>query len=735
MPYEITYRNKTTNSNPITITSSTPSVDIDGVIDGNVYEISIVAINSIGIRSPRTYLPDYTVVGKTQPPANVTGFYVTSTKYGNYLYWNPNTDIDLREYEIRKGNTFLTSIIIQSGSLASSFTDTNLSIGNQTYWIRAQDTSDNFSTSATSVTSTSLVNQVVNPSASLVNKEYKLTWAEPTATFAISHYEIRYGSSWASASSTAVTTKSTLYQNPVTWSGERIYYVAAVDIAGNLGTPVSLSINISSPALPTVTAQVIDNNVLLYWNDSKTSLPVDYYEIRQSTGTVYASASVTGTKSGLFTVLFEMQAGTYTYWVTGIDSAGNYGSNGSITVTVNQPPNYVLALDYHSTFTGTKSNAIMDLDDLSLPHNLTETFEEHFTTKRVLSLTIDSGGSGYAVNDTFKLNTGTYPGSEYAVGKVTSVSGSAVTAASIVYLGEYTVAPSNAGATVVLTGSGNNALTVTPVLNGTSGWATPQEQVDDGFSYFSQPSETTGYYEETIDYGTVLSSSRVSVILDTTHTIGTPTVTITISSSTDNVNFTDYVGVSSVYLTNFRYIKFRITANSTAGLHLLNIRSINIKFDAKLISETNTSKAFDVVTGLSYSQTGTTLTVTQTSHNRSVGEFVDLAFTSGLGTNGIYEIQSVPASNTYTVTMPSSNSTSGSVNSDTNGTPVVMTTTFVDVASIHAQYIGTTVNNTVVVDFTDAPNPTYFKILLYNSSGNRITSLTDNKVSWTVEGY
>lgn len=62
-----------------------------------------------------------------------------------------------------------------------------------------------------------------------------------------------------------------------------------------------------------------------------------------------------------------------------------------------------------------------------------------------------------------------------------------------------------------------------------------------------------------------------------------------------------------------------------------------------------------------YSQTGTTVTVTQTAHGLSVGRQVYLDFTSGAAADGTYSVASVPTANTFTVTHGTSQTTSGSV--------------------------------------------------------------------------
>ena len=79
--------------------------------------------------------------------------------------------------------------------------------------------------------------------------------------------------------------------------------------------------------------------------------------------------------------MFETVAGTYTYWLAAVDSAGNIGAPASVTTTVSQPPDFVLGVAFISTYSGTKVNAAIDGASLVLPVNTTETQATHFTSR------------------------------------------------------------------------------------------------------------------------------------------------------------------------------------------------------------------------------------------------------------------------------------------------------------------------------------------------------------------
>ena len=80
--------------------------------------------------------------------------------------------------------------------------------------------------------------------------------------------------------------------------------------------------------------------------------------------------------------------------------------------------------------------------------------------------------------------------------------------------------------------------------------------------------------------------------------------------------------------------------------------------NAKLLVSTSDSAATTSVSA-TYAQSGTTITITKSSHGYSVGSNVEITFSTGTATSGNYEIITVPSANTFTVTASSSATTSG----------------------------------------------------------------------------
>ena len=119
-----------------------------------------------------------------------------------------------------------------------------------------------------------------------------------------------------------------------------------------------------------------------------------------------------------------------------------------------------------------------------------------------------------------------------------------------------------------------------------------------------------------------------------------------------------------------RFLTFGILPND-----LIDSRTANINtwtdFDGTKADDVNAkllvaTTDIDPATSVSatYGQSGTTITITKSSHGYSVGDFVVIDFTAGSATDGNYEIQTVPSSSTFTVT----SATSATISSGTSCT-------------------------------------------------------------------
>ena len=110
-------------------------------------------------------------------------------------------------------------------------------------------------------------------------------------------------------------------------------------------------------------------------------------------------------------------------------------------------------------------------------------------------------------------------------------------------------------------------------------------------------------------------------------------------------------------------------ANPVPELQQLTNKSIIELFSIEL--KPNVHFKATAQTG-TYSQSGSTITISATGHGMSVGTIVVLDFTSGNGIDGVYTIQT-ESSNQFTVTATNSQSTSGNISFNSHETPTIPT--------------------------------------------------------------
>ena len=107
--------------------------------------------------------------------------------------------------------------------------------------------------------------------------------------------------------------------------------------------------------------------------------------------------------------------------------------------------------------------------------------------------------------------------------------------------------------------------------------------------------------------------------------------------------------------------------NPTTELQQLTNKSIIELFSVELKPDVHFKKTAQTGT---YSQSGTTITISATGHGMPVGTIVVLDFTSGNAGDGIYTIKT-ESTNQFTVTSTVSQSTSGNVSFNSNENPLV----------------------------------------------------------------
>lgn len=107
-------------------------------------------------------------------------------------------------------------------------------------------------------------------------------------------------------------------------------------------------------------------------------------------------------------------------------------------------------------------------------------------------------------------------------------------------------------------------------------WSSPQDQIDAGFPYYVLPSVLSGTYIDEYDYGSIIANITVTGKFTAITLLGTVTVAVTISGSTDGISWSAYLTGPAVYFASLRYarIKYTFTALDTSSIGFIyNLQS------------------------------------------------------------------------------------------------------------------------------------------------------------------
>jgi hypothetical protein len=224
--------------------SKTGEYYLSPVIDNQVYDVQARYVNEFGrVGSFSTAL--HQVIGKRAPPSNITGFVAALNSDRIQLSWNPITDVDLAEYEIREGVTWESAVVV--GKTRSTLIKVIPAYSGSKAWlIKAIDTTGNYSVTASSTTFAITASPAPVVRVQVIDNNVLLSWSSVQGTLPTRTYQIRRGADWASGE--VVGTKDGLFTSvlePI--SGLYTYWVAAIDLAGNIGTASSVTTTVNEP--------------------------------------------------------------------------------------------------------------------------------------------------------------------------------------------------------------------------------------------------------------------------------------------------------------------------------------------------------------------------------------------------------------------------------------------------------------------------------------------------------
>lgn len=140
-----------------------------------------------------------------------------------------------------------------------------------------------------------------------------------------------------------------------------------------------LTVTVPALGLITINGSVINNQVILLWNEPTSTFNIDHYEIYKN------AVKIQDNIRGTFFVIQEIAGGTYQYGIKAIDIAGNESDLSTVNLVVNDPTDFEIQDEFISDFSGVKINCVEEsvggIDTLLACVNDPETYEDHFLSR------------------------------------------------------------------------------------------------------------------------------------------------------------------------------------------------------------------------------------------------------------------------------------------------------------------------------------------------------------------
>lgn len=113
-------------------------------------------------------------------------------------------------------------------------------------------------------------------------------------------------------------------------------------------------------------------------------------------------------------------------------------------------------------------------------------------------------------------------------------------------------------------------------------FTTIQSQIDAGYPYFLQPSNVAAsVIERTFDYGVVLANSLINVTYSSDAIAGSVANVVAIATSEDGITFGAYTEADSIFATNFRAVKVKITSTGSGLTSFAQLTDFRVRLDVK----------------------------------------------------------------------------------------------------------------------------------------------------------
>jgi hypothetical protein len=522
---QLKYFPEGSTSGDITVVETTPEntfVRIKEVTSGTSYVVRLRSVSSYGTPSEWTAPQTVTVIGKEYPPSNVTNFTATENEGGVLLSWSHILDVDKDMYEIRQT------------AEGVAFTP----------WDSAP-----------------------------------LVWRGRTDNFQINN----------------------IVGDSIGWG------IKAIDTSGNYSNAAANIVwSRSYSNILNVQHNFILDKARLIINANQGSFPIYSFILKETDGAGWNDSTLIQEAQSDIMEIYGNWTGEKEFQIRAKDVFGNLGDIYTFSITI--IPTEILTisdntLDNNVLLSWTAQQGSLDIKFYRIKKGTEFATAQEIGTSNSTFTTqfeIDGGAKTYWI---VAVDLGNNEGTPKSiVVEVTEPPGYQLVAD---WISDYTTnSPTMANCLLdTLPDVQANPLLIVgsriqPAWTWTTAWGfitsiigagtdTPQEKIDSGYPHYLTPGGASNtYYEEKLDYGVVISGSTIQMIVKHELLNGTGNYTITpkISVSEDDVTYTEYENVYSIFARAFRYVKYRLDFSFENDKQLVAVTSLRMKLNVQVRS-------------------------------------------------------------------------------------------------------------------------------------------------------
>lgn len=212
---------------------------LDRVNDGTVYDVSLKSLYRGEIES-EAFITSHAVIGKTELPSNVQSGSVIVEDRLISINWDAVSDLDVRKYEIRKGDSWNDSVYVNTVESTSWSRPADIT-GEHIWLIKAVDTSGGKSLVAKSLSIVITPPEIPVVDTQVIGSKVLFKHESLSGSLPIDYYLIERDNL------TIGDAKGTFSMIEEAEGGDYIYSVTAIDIAGNKSEKKYINVFVSDP--------------------------------------------------------------------------------------------------------------------------------------------------------------------------------------------------------------------------------------------------------------------------------------------------------------------------------------------------------------------------------------------------------------------------------------------------------------------------------------------------------